>query len=100
MIGPEGEEHWSYIQYISIHPKDYFIGLDGFADADEKVNTTLPQGEWKMSFSGEGNITLVTTEMKFSKLEDLETIIKIGFKEGYKIAGDGLDALLEEWKKA
>jgi hypothetical protein len=42
--------------------------------------------------------TLVTTYISFDTLEQLEAIIKMGFKEGYTMAMAGLDELLNSQK--
>lgn len=94
MVGPEGEEHWSFINYETIQPQKSFSGIDGFSDADGNINTEFPQSKWENSFQGNGDETLVTIQVVYDDLAQLETIIQMGFKEGLTMAMEGLDELL------
>lgn len=94
MVGPEGEEHWSFINYETIEIKKHFAGIDGFSDAEGNVNTELPQSKWRNSFQSQGDETLVTIDITYSDLAQLEAIIEMGFKEGLTMAMEGLDELL------
>ncbi len=98
MESPEGEQHWSFVNYKTIKPNEYYTGLDGFSDAEGNVNTALPQTEWKLSFNGDDKKTLVTTEMQFTNEKDMDTLIEMGFKEGYEIAATGLDKIIASGK--
>lgn len=100
MCGPEGEEHWSFADYIKIQNQKSFTATDGFADADGKVNSELPQSKWKVDFNDLGSKKcLVTSEIAFGSLEQLETTIQMGFKEGITMAMEGLDEYLSALKK-
>lgn len=94
MVGPEGEEHWSIADYETIQPQQSFTAADGFADADGNVNTELPQSKWKSSFQDNGDTTLVTFQISYTDLAQLETTLQMGFKEGLTMAMEGLDELL------
>lgn len=94
MVGPEGEEHWSFINYETIEIQKYFAGIDGFSDAEGNANTELPQSKWRNSFQSQGDETLVTIDITYSDLAQLEAIIQMGFKEGLTMAMEGLDELL------
>ncbi len=94
MVGPEGEEHWAFFDYEQIHPPDFFSGIDGFADAEGNIKKEMPRMRWEVSFSDKGSTTLVTSLITLDDLTQLETIIKMGFKEGFTIALDGLDELM------
>ncbi len=94
MIGPNGERHWAIFNYHKIEKLKYFTGLDGFTDADGVLNTQLPRTNWKVSFIDRGETTLVETVLTFDNVEQLETLIRMGFKEGFTIALEGLDELL------
>ncbi len=95
MCGPEGEEHWCIADYIKIQKQKSFTATDGFADADGKVNNEMPQSKWKVEFKDlTKNKCLVTSEITFGSLEQLETTIQMGFKEGITMAMEGLDEYL------
>jgi uncharacterized protein YndB with AHSA1/START domain len=95
MLGPNGEEHWAIFNYHEIKKPEYFTGLDGFTDADGTLNTAMPSTHWKVSFVDKGETTLVEALLTFDSLEQLETLIKMGFREGFTMALEGLDELLQ-----
>lgn len=99
MVGPEGEEHWALANYKTIHPQKRFAALDGFADAEGVVNEDLPQSKWEVAFADKGEVTLVENLITYDDLAQLETTIRMGFKEGLTVAMDGLDELLLTLKK-
>ena len=99
MAGPEGEEHWAVADYKKIEPQKMFSGLDAFADANGNVNKDMPQSEWKVKFFDKGQTTLVTIDINYGSLSQLEETIKMGFKDGLRIAMEGLDDLLEHRDK-
>lgn len=98
MCGPAGEKHWAFTTYQKIEFQKLFTGVDSFTDEAGKVNIELPQSKWVVSFKSNADNTLVTTHISFDSLEQLETIIKMGFKEGYTMAMAGLDELLQAKK--
>ena len=52
-----------------------------------------------MTFSEKDGSTFVDVVIKHEKLSDLEMIIQMGFKEGFTIAMEGLDAIFAEKAK-
>ena len=94
MVGPEGEEHWAWADYLSVQNQEKFTGLDAFADADGNINKEMPQSKWEVSFTGKGEKTLVENLISFDDLAQLEATIQMGFKEGLTMAMEGLDELL------
>lgn len=96
MCGPEGEEHWALADFTSINPQSSFTFLDAFCDKDGNLNTEMPRSDWSIRFSGSGNQTIVTMEIKHKTLADLEKILEMGFREGFTIALNGLDDVLKE----
>jgi uncharacterized protein YndB with AHSA1/START domain len=98
MCGPEGEEHWAIQDFTSISPKTNFQFSDAFGDKDGNISTELPTSHWNVDFIENNGSTVVNIAIKHKTLEDLETIIQMGFKEGFTIALNGLDELLETLK--
>lgn len=95
MCGPSGEKHWAFMTYQKIEFQKVFTGVEGFTDENGIVNNELPQSTWEVSFLNKGDTTIVTTHILFDSLEQLEAIIKMGFKEGYTMAMENLDEVLE-----
>ena len=96
MIGPEGEEHWARADFESITTFEKFSAVDAFCDSDGNINESFPSSTWTNQFSEASNATLVSIEIKYDKLADLEAILEMGFKEGFTAGLENLDALFEE----
>ncbi len=98
MVDPEGNEYWGYTEYYDIQPIDSYRSIDGFCDCDGRINEDLPKAKWLISFEDKDNHSLVTTVVQYESLNDLETIIKMGMKEGMTATLEKLDELLQELK--
>ena len=97
MVSPEGDEHWSLQQYISVTPKTNFKYLNSFADKD--ANPELPGSDWYLSFSEENEKTKVSITIKNDSLERMEKMIEMGFQGGFTMTLDYLDELLATLSK-
>lgn len=91
MVGPEGERHWCLFDYQKIEQGKSFSGLDAFCDEQGNINSTQPRSHWENSFTDEGEETTVQVRIHFDDLSDLETIIQMGFKEGFTMGLENLD---------
>jgi uncharacterized protein YndB with AHSA1/START domain len=98
MVGPEGEEHWARFDYTSIKPQLSFSGKDSFCDENGTINTAMTGSSWKSEFSEKGDKTVVSTELTFESIDQLEQMIQMGFKEGFEMGLGNLDQLLPELK--
>lgn len=94
MVGPEGERHWGRADYIRIKKEESFSAKDGFCDENGTMNSELPQNLWEILFRETGDKVLVDIILTFDSLEDLETNIQMGFREGFTIGLNQLDELL------
>ncbi|MGB4848453.1 MAG: hypothetical protein WBP41_11075 [Saprospiraceae bacterium] len=68
--------------------------LASFTDNDENINAELPTSEWELNFSEQNGITKVSIVIKNKTLADIETIIQMGFKEGFTMTLNELENLL------
>lgn len=93
MRGPEGEEHWSLANYTSIQPKDFFKATDAFCDKEGNINPEMPQTHWNVQFADQNGHTIVSIQLTFDTMEDLEKLTQMGFKEGFTMAMENLDAI-------
>ncbi|TDO94993.1 SRPBCC domain-containing protein [Flavobacterium sp. 245] len=98
MVSPEGDERWSFFEYTSISPKTNFKHTSTFCDADENPIPNFGSSLWDITFSEEGELTVVDILIKRDTLEEIEQIIAMGFKEGFTSALKGLDKILEAKK--
>ncbi|MDB5256184.1 MAG: Activator of Hsp90 ATPase 1 family protein [Chitinophagaceae bacterium] len=96
MTSPEGEKHWCKINYKSIAPLKNYSALDAFCDENGKPNQPpFPNSLWNNTFSEKGkDTTLVSIEITYESLENLENIINMGFQGGFTMGLSNLDELL------
>ena len=91
----ENECHWCKNDYHSIDPLRSYAGLDAFCDEHGTINEAMPRTLWTNTFSENGETTIVNIVAKYPSLEDLETVIQMGFKEGFTMAMENLDHYFE-----
>ncbi len=96
MVGPEGEEHWALAEFESITPKSNFKFLDGFCDKQGNINNELPRSDWNVDFIEQDGSTIVNITIQHESHSDLERILEMGFKEGFTMALQNLDEILEK----
>lgn len=95
MVGPEGERHWALFEYKSIVPQKHYSGLDAFCDENGNISESHPRMRWNNVFSDKQDHTVVNIEISFDKLSDLETILQMGFKEGFTMGLENLDQYID-----
>lgn len=93
MVGPGGEKHWAIAEYKKIVPLQLFIGYDSFCDENGNKMLQPPGMEWKVEFQKTETGTKVLVEITFASEKDLQTIVEMGFQEGFSMAHDNLDEL-------
>ena len=97
MVSPEGEEHWSIEQYISISPTTNFKMKNSFADKDE--NPELPGSVWDLNFSEQNGTTTVRITITNESLSRMEKMIEMGFQGGFTMTLNYLETLLTTLSK-
>lgn len=96
MVGPEGDTHWCRADYKAVKLEQSFSALDAFCDEQGNINYDFPRSSWTNEFRAENaSSTIVTIEIKYDKLEDLEKIVQMGFREGFTAAMENLDEIVE-----
>lgn len=96
MVSPENEEHYSITTYKNILENNSFGVSDAFCDENGVINANLPTSEWVLNFSEDTNSTHLKIVVKQISLENLQTFINMGFKEGFEATLESLRVLLEE----
>lgn len=97
MNGPEGEQHWSLVDYKKITYQQSFQAQDAFCDDEGNIDSSeVPSMQWNVTFKDTGSGTKVNVTISFPSEEALEKIIEMGFKEGFTAAHGNLDELLKE----
>ena len=96
MAGPEGEQHWARMDYESITTQKSYAAQDSFCDENGVKNEDLPGMHWDTQFASTGSGTKVTVLVSFTSDEQMEKIVAMGFKEGFAMAHDQLEELLQK----
>lgn len=94
MIMPDGTEHWSRFDYVSIRPGEGFEALDGFSDAAGGINPDLPRSTWVAEFEDHGPRCVVRSVTRYASAADLQIVIDMGMEAGVRSTWERLDALL------
>lgn len=94
MVDTDGKEYWGYSEYTEVTPIDSYRALDAFSDENATINQDLPRAKWFVRFTDFGENTIVTTEVTYNSLNDLETVLNMGMKEGLMSTLERLDDLL------
>ncbi|MHC0440979.1 SRPBCC family protein [Flavobacterium sp. 3-210] len=98
MVGQDGQERWSFFDYSSISPKTNFKHSSTFCDADANPDPNMGSSYWDVTFSEDGDLTVVDIVIKRDSLPELEKVVEMGFKEGFTSTLKILDKILESRK--
>ena len=94
MVGPDGSRTWCRVDYKTIESGKRIVSTSMFCDEEGQENREMPRMHWKKAFGKTGGGTTVTVEISFDKTADMETIIKMGFQEGFTMGLNNLDEYL------
>lgn len=99
MVSPEGAKFWGLKNFTQINPRKSFTYRSLFCDENGNVNPETTGSTWVNSFVESKGVTLVTNDIRCDSLAHLEAQIKMGFKEGYTVNLEQLEALLARLQK-
>ncbi|MBD1365525.1 SRPBCC domain-containing protein [Mucilaginibacter sp. ZT4R22] len=94
MIGPQGDSTLCKELFKTIAVQDRITNAVSFCDEEYKDNPDFPVMYWNKGFEAKGDATTVNIEITFDSEADLQTIISMGFEEGFKMGMGNLDELL------
>lgn len=98
MLGPEGERHWAKMSFGNITIHKGYDAVDGFCDERGNDNLDLPGSNWALTFKETEGVTTVEVMISFVSTEAMEMTVQMGFKEGFAMAHNSLDEVLESLK--
>ena len=98
MVSPENEKIWCKADYTNINLAKQVSWLDAFCDEHGKENTEKPRSSWTNVFTENNGITTVNITLQHNSLADIETMMEMGFKEGFTMGLQNLDELLVSLK--
>ncbi|OOQ58660.1 SRPBCC family protein [Mucilaginibacter pedocola] len=94
MIGPQGDSSLCKEEFRTIVTEESITNKVSFCDEAYNDNPDFPLMYWNKGFAANGDATTVNIEINFDSEQDLQTIITMGFEEGFKMGLGNLDELL------
>ncbi len=97
MISPEGQKVWSLLRYIDIVHNHYFTAEDAFCDENGiKSTDSPPSSKWHNEMTESAGTTIVTNTIEFETTEAMDTLLQMGFREGFQMGLTNLEQYLSE----
>ncbi|HEY4196070.1 MAG TPA: SRPBCC domain-containing protein [Mucilaginibacter sp.] len=94
MEGPEGQKHWSNVNFTAIEAGSRFAADSLFSDENGNAAPGAPVGHWDNKFTAVGNKTKVVVDLSFDEATDFKTLVEMGFEGGFTMGLNQLDELL------
>lgn len=94
MVSPEGQKHWSLVNFTAIEQGESFSATSIFSDEHGTIIAGFPKMHWVNKFIADGSNTRLETQITFDNDTDLKTIIEMGFEGGFTMGLNQLDELL------
>ncbi|GAL86128.1 hypothetical protein MYP_3357 [Sporocytophaga myxococcoides] len=98
MVSPKDEKMWCKADYKAIESNKLLSWLDAFCD-ENGIENNRKHSLWIIDFTENNGVTTVSITLQHEKLEDIEMMIEMGFKEGFTLALENLDEFLLTLKK-
>lgn len=94
MAGPNGEKHYSRVDFKTIAAPKSFSALSSFSDAEGNIGSNFPASHWLNQFSSTATGSKVEVTLTFDKEEDMKMLIDMGFEGGFTMGLNNLDEVL------
>jgi len=95
MVSPEGQKHWTRIEFTEIVNGDSFSSINMFSDEDGNTAAGAPKSFTETKFSPiEGGRTKVDVLKTFTDEATIKMFAQMGFREGTIAGYSQLDELL------
>lgn len=93
MVSPENVYRWGMVEFLTIQPKTSFITRNSFCDENgNPLNTGFTSSITENYFKAGKGATTVQIVKKMGSLAELEQFLAMGFKEGFAMVLQNLDA--------
>jgi PhnB protein len=99
MVGPNNQKQWGRFEYTKINAPKTFSGVDAFSNEKGEKSSDIPETDWQVEFNKEGTGTALVVNVTATEKEALETMLDMGFEEGFKVGLDNLEDYLERMKR-
>lgn len=94
MVSPENEKHFAGIDYEEINAHCSLSLSDYFTDESGNKNTEFPTTNWLIGFTGVEEGVKLTVNLHFASETEMNSILEMGFEEGFKSTLNQLEKLL------
>lgn len=94
MVSPEGERSWCKENFRTIQPFRYITNAVYFCDEEGVENMEFPAMYCRKEFQEKEGATIVHITITFDEVAHLETIVSMGFQEGFTAGLDNLEHYL------
>jgi PhnB protein len=99
MRSPDNNEaHWCLVNFRTIVRRESFTSDNSFCNEKGEIIPDFPSNQWEIYFTGLEDETVVDVTLSFEKLEHLEQLVQMGFKEGFTMGLEQLDDWLNQQK--
>lgn len=96
MVGPEGEKHFAGTNFNEITFHRSISWKDYFCDEEGNLLPDLPTANWLLGFTGVESGAKLTINIHFDTEAEMNTILKMGFEEGFKMGLNQLEDVLKK----
>jgi uncharacterized protein YndB with AHSA1/START domain len=95
MVSPEGQKHWSHVEFTAIENGSSISSTNMFSDEDGNTAAGAPKSYTETKFSSiDSNKTKVDVVKIFTEEASIKMFVERGFKEGTIMGYNQLDELL------
>jgi uncharacterized protein YndB with AHSA1/START domain len=94
MVGPNGDRHRCRVDFTAIETQSSFKADSSFCDENDNPNPGMPVMHWHTRFSSTATGSRIDVTISFDKEADLNTIVTMGFEQGFKMGLGNLEELL------
>ncbi len=96
MTGPDGTRAAGWWRFLAVEPKRRIEVEDGFADEAGRPNATMPTMRIEFRFEATGTGSRFTSVTRFTSIESMEELVKMGMLEGMQSALGQMDGVLAD----
>jgi len=97
MVSPDStQRHWCCVDYQAIEPQVSVRSTGAFCDEEGHPDSNMPKMFWHQQFRAACHGTTVTVVITFPGDAEFETILKMGFQEGFTMGLANLDELFSQ----
>ena len=96
MVSPENEKHFAGIDYEEINPNRSIALSDYLKEKKGIKNVEFPTTNWLIGFTGVEEGVKLTVNLHFASEKEMNTILEMGFEEGFKATLNQLEEILKK----